>query len=159
MEDKEYYTPQMSDLYFGYEYEIDEDWDILSNKQWHKQVYGINGTNPENLDYLHEGNLKKIRTKYLDIQDIIDLGWEINIHRAFFEVLKDVPDLEVANKMVGSKVYNIIYHKPSKWLTVKTQDLGGSMKEYKPVNTIYYGFCKSKNELKKLMKDYLNIPI
>lgn len=156
MENREYYTPSKGDFYFGYEFltripdteiwvesvlDDDEEWRFIDRVYFHKE------------------EVFRLKTPYLGKQNIIDLGWEIDIHRAFFEVFKDTSILEIATKTIGDKVYILIYHKPNKWLTIKMQDLSGSWKEDKPICTIYYGNCKCKNMLKKLMKDYLNIHI
>lgn len=154
---EQYYTPIDSDFYLGYTYEIYEDFDVQPEKTWHKMVYGENGThNPENLTYPFPIKESKIRTKYLDKQDLESLGWEVDIQRAFFEVFKNNEELQVANKLIKDKVYNLIYHKPNKWLTIKMKNLEGQHKENEPIHTIYYGKCPSINELKKIMS-YLGI--
>ena len=75
--DNKYYQPKIEEFHVGFEYEIYEDFDYYTEKTWHKQFYGKNGTNHENMDYVHENYLDKIRVKYLDKQDIEDLGFEV----------------------------------------------------------------------------------
>lgn len=148
MENKEeYYTPKLEELHYNYQCEINfpnEDDEWLSTKLDNSDIYHIIEDVNNNL------NLRKIRTEFLSKEDIKNEGWEMDTHRAFFEILKDIPDLEIANKVVGDRIYNLIYHKPNSWLTIKMQDLSGSIKEDKPIHTIYYGKCLSINELRKL---------
>lgn len=74
MSDK-YYTPELGEFHYGFEYEIFEDFDHYPEKSWHLQLYGINGTSPEDLDYV-SGDMSKFRVKYLDREDIESLGFE-----------------------------------------------------------------------------------
>ncbi len=76
MENK-YYTPTIEEFHVGFEYEIYEDWDIPGReKSWHKQVFGEDGDNPEQMGYVSDYSLDIIRVKYLDKEDIQSLGWE-----------------------------------------------------------------------------------
>ncbi len=74
-EEQKYYVPEIEEFRFGFEYEIFEDFDHLPKKQWHKQVYGENGTNPENMDFVSENRLKDFRVPFLSHQDIEECGW------------------------------------------------------------------------------------
>lgn len=163
MENREYYTPEISELFVGYKCQRRVTKPNYVEKylyEWRdytvdEHYFSVGYEEGQDWNY----DEVELRTPYLGKQNIIDLGWEIDIHRAFFEVFKDTSILEIATKTIGDKVYILIYHKPNKWLTIKMQDLSGSWKEDKPICTIYYGNCKCKNMLKKLMKDYLNIHI
>ena len=152
METKEYYTPKISDLFVGYECEIlktkckttyntvkealDKNESIYKcTNYWESttlsciQSVGILATNIEN-----------IRAHYLCKQDIIDLGWE---HKQY---VKD-----------SQLVFN--YKKGEWYLDFWVGKIPYVEIGREGYDTGYAGNCKSKNELLKLMKDYLNIPI
>ena len=75
-----YYTPTLEEFHIGFEYEILEDWDTYPERNylertWWPQVYGGDGSNPERLGFVDKNTIADIRVKYLDEQDIKDLGW------------------------------------------------------------------------------------
>lgn len=77
---EKYYTPDLEEFHVGFEYEIFEDFDCLPEKEWHDQVYGKNGSNHENMDYVG-GDMNKFRVKHLDREDIesfklVYAGWK-----------------------------------------------------------------------------------
>ena len=77
--EKQYYTPKIEHFHVGFRYEHFEDWDVPNKeKEWHKQVYGKNGTNWEQMDYVDDSTIAngRIRVKSLDNDDIIEAGWE-----------------------------------------------------------------------------------
>lgn len=74
-----YYTPAAEDFRIGFEYELLEDFDVLPEKIWHKQVYGTHGTNPERLDSVNLGNMEgKIRVPYLTVEQVEEEGWIVD---------------------------------------------------------------------------------
>jgi hypothetical protein len=78
--EKQYYTPKIEHFHVGFRYEHFEDWDVPNKeKEWHKQVYGKNGTNWEQMDYVDDSTIAngRIRVKSLDHDDIIEAGWEL----------------------------------------------------------------------------------
>jgi len=159
---KEYYTPEIDELFVGYEYEV-----IMEGnpKTWVKMI-----VNSPRLDYLlnvknfANGSVEYsipecIRTKYLDKQDIEQQGWEFNLlgKDDWFkgQIHKDTP-------------YEELHYPFELWFRLDKYWLGF----YKAIHKIvilekgdfpngqtirFNGLCKSKNELSKLMKDYLNI--
>ena len=70
-----YYTPTIEEFHVGFEYEILENWDTYIESSWWPQVYGRNGSNPERLGFVSESTLGNTRVKFLDEQDIKELGW------------------------------------------------------------------------------------
>lgn len=80
MEDKKYYVPEIEEFCVGFEFEMKNsshpeyfDWELCKARE--------DFSNELNKDYLFEylsGDLKEgyIRVKYLDEQDILDLGFE-----------------------------------------------------------------------------------
>lgn len=70
-----YYTPELEEFHVGFEYEILEDWDTYPERTWWPQVYGVDGTNPESIGFVDNSTLVDIKVKYLDEQDIKELGW------------------------------------------------------------------------------------
>lgn len=85
---------------------------------------------------------KWFRTKFLCKQDIIDLGWE------FIQTVESTKEEEPPHWSEFRKDKNTLtFHE------------NGHVILYFSAFTLFNGICKSKNELKKLIKDYLNIPI
>ena len=143
---KEYYTPEINELFVGYEYEV-----IMEGnpKTWVKMI-----VDSPRLDYLL--NVKKfadgsveysipdcIRTPYLCKQDIIDLGFTTPAYSdcegyEYYKFLEDSTEVRIV--LNGYEDYSKI--------TIRYD-----------LDLVFEGICKSKNELKKLLKDYLNIPI
>lgn len=71
-----YYTPTIEEFHVGFEYEILENWDTYIESSWWPQVYGRDGSNPERMGYLSESTLYNTRVKFLDEQDIKELGFK-----------------------------------------------------------------------------------
>jgi hypothetical protein len=80
MEDKKYYTPEIEEFCFGFECEMKNSSHPI-NFDWEFCKFKEDFSNELNEDYCYEylsGDLKagNIRVKYLDKQDILDLGFE-----------------------------------------------------------------------------------
>lgn len=139
MENKEYYTPTVEELFIGYECEI-------AGRNAKKEDGWINHT------ITNIPTRLICRTPYLCKQDIVDLGWKVGYESPeFYEIFGE--DAFGAYKVANKKDYILKY-------SAKTHSL--SIRFYAQDETwitVFNGKCKSKNELKKLMKDYLNIPI
>ena len=132
VEDKvTYYTPEIEDLFIGYECQIHHN--IIDPES------GLVRVSEEWGDYsiysFQEGNnIELIRTKYLDKQDIEDLGWSPIESGFFASTFKD---------------FKLNIH----WLGLNSPHIYTIEDKF---GIIYKGNIFSKNELKKLMK-MLNI--
>ena len=150
---KEYYTPEIDELFVGYEYEV-----IMEGnpKTWVKMI-----VDSPRLDYLLNVKIfangkveysipECIRTKYLDKQDIIDLGWNYGngVTKTLFPMFK-----------IDDKTTLFIHLFKGSIKITKCHSYDDNFIQEVSFETIFDGVCKSKNELSKLMKDYLNIPI
>jgi len=124
-----YYQPKIEEFHIGFEYEIFEDFDMLPKKEWMKQVYGDNGHNPENMDFVSVNCLEKFRVKYLDREDIESLEWSDKKHPYQYK-LGDLQEYELG---YYDSAHSVIYIE-------------------KDGNEIFVGIIKNKSELKKLMK-------
>jgi hypothetical protein len=138
-----YYTPDISELYVGYECEhttckgafnINLEDDVVKDKltvddlRRYLRYCGIHGDDIK--DY--------IRTRYLDQSDIESLGWE-------FDKSRGIPLEYHYTKEVNLKKYKLT--KLSTKIHIGVLQQG---------NTLYEGECKSINELRKIM-GWLNI--
>lgn len=125
-----YYTPELQDLYVGYECEVK---DIPPPEEdWHQWV--ITTTNVlHHLDkWIKDGSL---RTKYLTQEDIESLGWKLIPYEHYFE--KD----------------NYIMIQQGEKIEIWVKDLALYDPEGETTNgTIFKGEAKSINELKKIME-------
>lgn len=126
-----YYTPDVEDLFIGYECEL-----LSVDKPWIKGIYPEILTLCPTLRKFKSDHLKLentfIRTKYLDKEDIESLGWVH--HKSITHVLTFDKDN-----------YQL-------WILENNQikiNQGG-----RPlwIHTRFKGECKSINELRKIMK-------
>lgn len=70
-----YYTPELSEFFVGFEYEVmiaNEDYD---GHGWMKLTYPKDPLIGESIS--RKSNMKDIRVKYLDKQDLEDCGFEL----------------------------------------------------------------------------------
>jgi hypothetical protein len=126
MEDK-YYEPEIEEFHVGFEYEIFEDWDYYPEKEWHKQVYGLDGDNQENIGYV-SSPMDRFRVKYLDREDIESFGFVKSSGDRDFEYPNKHYQLEILKN-------DLIYI---------TSNYG--------VTTLFSGIIKNKSELKRILK-------
>lgn len=164
MENK-YYTPDISELYVGYETywikdhikELNEDNlvpVIFTSKKLSSTLFPPIQWEHEDTDDF-KPNLMSIRTKYLDSDDIISLGFDqLDVVDDFFgrnNYLYKVPkDLNIMI-MDGFKVSFLLKHEQGK-IRIEKRMFGGFTGTQKYNEQVYYGACKSKNELKKILE-------
>lgn len=149
--DKQYFQPEISELFIGYELEYqtfvrkgEDSYDKV--EKWEKLILTRDNFD-SNRENWHNPFGLIIRTPYLCKQDIIDCGFSYNEERDEFIHPKTILGLGTGD---DKKV--CIYQYKTNVLIYTRENRGTE-------DTLFDGFCKSKNELKKLMKDYLNIPI
>lgn len=151
METKEYYTPTIEELFIGYECEYATDDDFSGDDVRIGKLLGGDLVSIIELQC-------SVRTPSLSKQDIIDLGFVITYYKHPF--LGDSVDAFYKDyKTEGFNELNqirVVKHPKSQIIEIHkiVETSWGSSYEQ-----LFSGLCKSKNELKKLMKDYLNIPI
>jgi len=123
-----YYQPDLSELYVGYECE---------------QTYDLEEYVPYIIDYKH-GHLdfpqstESIRSKYLDSDDIISLGFE--------EKRKIADSILYYKKEEGFPYGLFLFHQPNTNNIVIDNN-----ESYSDNDTYFRGLCKSKNQLKKIL--------
>lgn len=140
-----YYTPEISDLFIGYECEVNPSKGY--ENQFHKVIIGYKEpegaytTELSDLVIMMDDGYGEIRTKYLDKEDIESCGFEC-IDR--FNFKRGDIHLNYNNLfLVGEDGFIVL------------SITGNYLKE--DLQTIhYYGRCKSINEFKKLL-NWLNI--
>jgi len=149
-----YYTPEISELFIGYECEVTyKGWVLYELDADFISRYATNLENEWTLG-------QQIRTPYLCKQDIIDLGFKESAYKHPFLGVIESYEKEIGyNGFKGFGeygIFRIVKHPKSQIIEIHKiyESSWGSQHEQ-----IFSGLCKSKNELKKLMKDYLNIPI
>lgn len=145
-----YYTPELEEFHIGFEYEILEDWDTYPEPTWWPQVYGTNGNSPENIGYVDKNTLVDIRVKYLDEQDIKDLGWE------FHSTNKMVTWFKGKEEWFGKTIPCSPLYKYWDYLLKFDPKYSSVQIECKTSNgdseIFFEGIIKNKSELKRLMK-------
>lgn len=128
--DLNYYVPSVEELYPGFRYE----WLDVSNDVWLPKVYNESTFLALALD--------RVRVKYLDKQDLEDLGWE-QLHKVGwgYEYKKDHFRLNVIFGMNRTLVKIYTY-----------ENMSSDSREY----IFFRGNVKNKSELEKLIQ-MLNI--
>lgn len=144
MENREYYTPEISDLFVGYKCQrrvIKPNYVEKYLYEWRdytvdEHYFSVGYEEGQDWNY----DEVELRTPYLGKQNIIDLGWE---HKQY------VKDSEIVFNFVKDDWYLEYWVGKIPYVEIGREGY----------DTGYAGNCKSKNELLKLMRDYLNIPI
>lgn len=146
MENK-YYTPDLEDLFVGYEYEILNSEDIWENKKLEFSFGWLEI--PENFN-------ENIRTKYLTKEQIENEGWEIYNGRAEFKKCIGYYDKE--DDLTGTE-YLLDYNEKTNHLIIEcgTINFGEAYYPYEGHNHIFSGQVKSINEFRKVIKMVINI--
>lgn len=172
MEDKNYYTPEITEFHLGYEYEyfnescngivkidFSNNTSTFSNyevpvRNWIKtklelpKAYSPDGV----LEYLNAIiDSNQVRTKYLDENDILSLGFASDL------VLTNINYID---EFISGFVF---YFGGDRWIElIKLNDnvIKITLKYFKYLNNgvsqewkvLFEGTCKSKNELKTILK-------
>ena len=155
---EKYYTPDIEDLYIGYECEIFERLAFSPEKIWQKYICGdTHCAYDESFDPLYqqsvvlvyENNTPWVRTKYLDKSDIESLGWNHTGGQLMSVGRKDFETKFHLLQFYCARVDNIGLS-TIKIMTKEDDFVMGSYRGYDRV--LYDGECKSINELKKIMQ-------
>lgn len=156
-----YYTPELEEFHYGFEYEQFEDYDVPGkDKEWHKFVYGENGSdNPESLTYVSALGikLKTLRVKYLDREDIEELGFVFNETTTqamggpsgsvmAFDMLE--VEMPRGSRNVLENFY-MTYAVPTNWVLIWNVSKMFNSDDIK--HTRFCGKVKNKSELKRIL--------
>lgn len=126
-----YYTPKIEELFIGYE--LEAFYLQFPNNHWEKCIIDKSLFRT----ILYRGIVKNtIRTPYLSKEDIKSLEWKEDWNEYLFN--KDKYTLNWGQI--------VLENERTIWVRIKNQFL----------ETLYYGECKSINELRKIIK-WLNI--
>lgn len=151
--DTKYYTPEIEEINVGFEYEWRER---NTNDIWTPSKYSIgfdlfdcgSGEVPASYVFNNMNDVEnpiEIRVKYLDQQDIEELGWKLIVwhkNSGFFSY--DKYTLEYSDNSIDNTILKNSLH-------ITQNDEGSNI-------VLFQGYIKNKSELKKLMKQ-LNITI
>jgi len=130
-----YYTPSIEEFHVGFEFEVN-----YGKERWEKEaIY----TKPQvvTLPYM---NLKNIRVKYLDQEDIESLGFKHQIGKG----IKSYTD-KFIYKPNDNLQYELTYVYEQNILRIHVEDLVYFEESY---NYLFQGTIKNKSELKRLLK-------
>lgn len=131
-----YYIPEIEEFFYGYKYEV-----LERENEWLPQIFG------EHYEPYDDVRDNKIRTKYLDKEDIESLGWKevsSNKYRLIMKNPKDF-DYEYYKEPVYLYLSFADYRRPYR-LSIHNNE------KYEEYNQWFEGECKSINELKTVMK-------
>jgi len=132
----EYYTPHISEIYFGFEFEVlnsREHYFFEAADGWHKASmdFGILGDIKNLICLIRD---KQIRVKRLDEADIESLGGELS-HK----------EEGNPNKMYYFSKHSLIFNYKNGWCIITVRN-DVRKEDY----TAYVGVIKNKSELKRL---------
>ena len=127
--ENKYYTPSIEEFHIGFEYE----YYIATTGLWHDQSIVFIEDFEEIEEYL---SYNKIRVKYLDQEDIKSLGWEYQGKNGY---------------MINKKYWLDFFEDDNCNICIEEGSSIGTF-EGDEVDCIFRGFCKNKNELKKVLQ-------
>lgn len=147
MTNNKYYTPDISEFYVGFEYEMWSD----KTKEFSK--YTIKNIQQANviLKQISMRMTNLVRVKYLDKEDIESLGWiftKEDVDEQFFQI-------NVHEKSFYELIFNI--DKDVDW-NICIEYWYENLNNKYNFNTVFRGIIKNKSELIKLLKQ-LNIDV
>lgn len=145
--EERYYTPKIEEFYAGFEFELLEHTHDEPNGVWTQSVYGhlllhSNGgmfsTDLQDAnDWVKE---EVVRVKYLDHEDLKELGWEVSKLRWQF------------NFKNGQYFLVCDIHTSKEDIPLPVPNRGHiSIMDLRDGAVIFWGYIKNKSELKKLM--------
>lgn len=145
MTENKYYVPSIEEFCVGFEFEkYDERVAVYAGEgstNWHKHTYDLRSIRLSQLpSHLFE---KTIRTKYLDEDDVKELGWE-HLWNNYYS-LKTVPAGLAPFKYVILSIYN-------QNCIIAAYIENPRMYDEQNENKRFNGRIKNKSELKKVMK-------
>lgn len=138
-----YYTPELEEFHVGFEYEF-----YHPSKSWITCRFG----EPDDWslqDIQDEIEEQKVRVKYLDEQDIKDLGWELQGETPSPYTGKPIKTFKINNEIgfnTGSDYYLVLTENNRIEITVFEYSSYGGDK-----GNLFFTI-KNKSELRKLMK-------
>lgn len=137
MEENKYYTPELNEFHIGFEYEIFNEEDEIWEKKVFPNDYICSGTedSPDLVELFYSG-LKDTRVKYLDREDIEDLGF------TFYKESDNRFNGDVIMTYFNDELQLILSHISAKNTVVVYTDKGLNKLSFK---------IKNKTELKKLL--------
>lgn len=136
MENK-YYTPKLEEFHIGFEYEVK----IPEDKLWSKEIFYLNNSHIDLIQYVDiqdEFTKNAIRIKYLDKEDIENLGFELQKDDSFTKL----DDKRDCCWIITYIAYNGI---------IKDIEVSQEFGSY-PLITFFNGTIKNKSELKQILK-------
>ena len=137
MGENKYYIPELSEFYYGFEYEL-----LKPDNKYYKRIFGKDIIDNYELDEFND-DLTKIahsisRVKYLDKEDIESLGWEF---------IKQHPGTTSFDFEKEEYSLNFDPEFGEKW-NLRIYDGEDQDSEF----NYFSGFIKNKSELVKLLK-------
>jgi hypothetical protein len=147
---EKYYTPSQNEIHPGFECEVQP----IGEEEFIK--HQITGADID----IRVRNVKQIRVKYLDKEDIENLGWNESIlYTAQFEIKMILPEAVCGGIKINKITYFIDFIDENT-LNIRMFNLDNIKYTMQKDNItpilIFHGKIKNKSELKKLMQQ-LNI--
>ena len=148
-EDKKYYTPEIEELFTGFELERIWVSDNPIEKLFGKEVWYVDSMDTFDVsEGLEDIDNKSIRVKHLDREDIESLDFEViggqMMTGGRIDLMRDYKDpKEEANKCL------VTYSPNQQWLSISVGDDELPWSNWK---TLFCGTIKNKSEFKRVLK-------
>ena len=154
-----YYTPEIEEFHTGFEFEIWSDGyfedDVEDIAGWYEYTFNVRcWRSLSDIEELLNDSVTKmsVRVKYLNQQDIEELGWSVTKDRDY----EIDAQLEVSSHLLFEMTYDF------EECELSIEKFFSNSLEVNPTSfdstTIFNGTIKNKHELKKLMQ-MLNIKL
>jgi len=133
---KKYYTPKVEEFHVGFNYEI-----LLPDSKYHKKIFGVDKINHPELEEFKDELMAIahaiVRVKYLDIDDIESIGFELD------QCVKADCFFVIGNMIQGD--YTLVFNRKSKHIQIFSMSGNKSLSSF-------YGIIQNISELKIVLK-------
>lgn len=138
VEDNKYYTPSIEEFHVGFRYESGNKAVKGTSTEWTKSII----EEPWEIESLFE----EVRVKYLDQEDIEELGWEYSgkTQHSWFYLVKTIQPYNLTYRS-----FKLSYNYESHRLMIWAYEYDNFSPEEE---TLFLGECKNYNQLQDLMK-------
>lgn len=136
MKKEKYYTPEETEFSIGFEYEE------RYGEKWYKRKYDSSDFLDYDQNFIFEKS--RVRVKYIDSDDLKELGFRMN-HTSYSPIYKK-------DDILISFSWNIKKIQISHMAMTQSDDFESSYEFSRREEKIFFGTIKNKCELKKLLK-------
>lgn len=143
---EKYYTPTIEEFHVGFEYEKNNE---PYRRGYDKEIFTEDDMYNDN--FMYHFDVKNTRVKYLDKQDIEELGWHSEMVINVWSEDDDIIDGYVINQS-NTDTYVLLYSEEDNIVGIYLQRIYNEMSGNWEEHRLFSGYIKNKSELKNIMK-------